>query len=134
MGIAIVALALYSTQSSMAEEESEGYVQVMADVRMGWQNTVLLFDEALRDAVNRETCAVLSAANFEANYLDNAIGAFNAAQEPGVECGYSITSPLSTTGPATFSASITCSRAVVSGGKTLFSAEYSKEVVFSAPC
>lgn len=134
IAIAVLSLTIFSTQAIMFEEESEDYVAVMSDVRMAWQNTALLFDGAIKDAISRDTCAGLDESLLNSKYLNPAILSMNYAIKPGVQCTHS-TSGFSTAGGSlAVDVEIECSREVLVGTKTKFNAVYKKEITYTEGC
>ena len=135
MAVALFGLAVFSTQAVLFEEQSDDYIAVMSDVRMVWQNLVLLFDAAFEDAVVTRTCAALDQTTLETGYLNRVLNSVNGGLPPGVgSCSYDITSVLDISDPAVFTAKISCWRNVTVGGTLEFRAEYTKEVTYQKSC
>lgn len=131
MAIVLLGLTIFSAQSILLEEESDDYLTIMGDVRMVWQNQVLLFEDAFEDAAAENGCA-LTQNTLESNYLDSVISEVNSELEPGVECSYEGT--LSGAGPLTYEVEIVCEQELIEEGKTQFEAEYSKTLTFTKNC
>lgn len=132
MAVALLALMVFSTQAILSEEESEDYLGVMSDVKMVWQNTMLVFDSVVEDAAKDIGCGITQA-DIE-SYLDNSINAINTALEPGVQCNYSTVSFSVAGNTVTFEANISCERRLIAGNVKKFTARYSKSVIFVKNC
>jgi hypothetical protein len=137
MAVALLAVAVFSAQAMLREEESEDYLAVMGDVKMAWANTVLVFDAATADAATTALpgCG-LAQGGFGATYLDPAIAKINSA---GVTCDYSFLGFSATPGAGSCTVAatirITCSKALKKGTgaaeETAFSVSFTKSVAFS---
>jgi len=132
MAVALFGLAVFSTQAMLFEEQSDDYIAVMSDVRMVWQNTMLVFDSAVKDAADDIGCGVTQA-NIE-SYLNNAINSINNSLTPGVQCNYSTANFSVAANTVTYEANISCERGLIKDGKTDFSASYSRNVIFVKTC
>jgi len=133
MALSLLAATIFSTQGMIQQEKSEDFIAVMSDVRMTWENTTLVFDDALAGAVANNTCAALDQTTLESKYLTPAINSMNSKLVPGVQCSYA-NGNLVIGATADYTADITCSRELLEDGKTVFKAEFTKNVTFSAPC
>ena len=132
MAIALLTLMVFSTQAILFEEESEDFLSVMSEVRIIWQNTMLVFDSVVEDSANDIGCGIIQA-DIESR-LDNAINAINNALEPGVQCSYSTVSFSVAGNTVTFEANISCERRLIAGNVKKFTAKYSKNVIFVKNC
>ncbi|MFH1234777.1 MAG: hypothetical protein V1493_04155 [Candidatus Diapherotrites archaeon] len=138
MAIALLAVAVFSAQAVLWEEESEDYLAVMGDVKMVWANTVIVFDAAVGDAAkDTATCAAsgISKAALD-GYLTQAITKINSsfgstlATSP---CSYTSGTPTGA-GTVTVTVNIKCERTLQKGTETKFKAKFEKSVTFQKPC
>jgi hypothetical protein len=138
MAIALLAVAVFSAQAMLWEEESEDYLAVMGDVKMAWANTVLVFDAAVGDAAkDTTTCAAsgISTAVLD-GYLTPAITKINSSFGSTLATSPCSYTNLTTAGtvPVTVTMTIKCERTLVKGTETQFKAKFEKSVTFQKPC
>ncbi|MEM0360177.1 MAG: hypothetical protein QXK06_02455 [Candidatus Diapherotrites archaeon] len=132
MAIALLAVAVFSSQSAFWEEESEDYLAVMGDVKMAWANTVVLVDSIIGDVVNDCKCAALTQNHIDSN-ISNAMNSVFPAGATTIRCQTS-GSTFNKAGSVSYSTTIDCERIFAVGGNTKFKAKITKTVSFSKPC
>lgn len=140
MAIALLAVAVFSAQAMLWEEESEDYLAVMGDVKMAWANTVIVFDAAVGDAAKETGAAACAAGGIDDailnGHLTNAITKINSSFGSATAtspCSYN-TVTKSGVGPVTATMNIKCERTLQKGTETSFKASFEKSVSFTKPC
>ncbi|MCX6801508.1 MAG: hypothetical protein NT067_00185 [Candidatus Diapherotrites archaeon] len=140
MAIALLAVAIFSAQAMLWEEESEDYLAVMGDVKMAWANTAVVFDAAIGDAA-KDTATCLTSGVSQAildGYLTPAITKINSSfgsASATSPCSYSnLAITGAGTGAVTATMKIKCERILQKGTETQFKAKFEKSITFTKPC
>jgi len=139
MAITLLGFSIFSVQGELEEGQTHSYVGVMSDVRMTWQNSVMLLDDAMEDAILDKTCGALNGTDILNNdYLTPTMTEFNAGIDPGPVCTYSsnvgVLQPSVVGGNLQFHLLVECERTIEVDGETLFKARYAKVFKFENTC